>query len=59
MTWRASFCESMGASLNGKQTGTFGDIGTFSTFFSHHISTIEGGVAVTNNEEIFHLLKCL
>ena len=52
-------CESMGASLNGKLAGTFGDIGTFSTFFSHHISTIEGGVAVTNNEEIFHLLKCL
>ncbi|SVD00167.1 uncharacterized protein METZ01_LOCUS353021, partial [marine metagenome] len=36
-------CESMGAELNGKFCGTFGDIGTFSTFFSHHISTMEGG----------------
>ena len=36
-------CESMDAELNGQKAGTFGDIGTFSTFFSHHISTIEGG----------------
>src|SRR5438105_11313714 len=40
-------CESMGARLNGKCCGTFGDIGTFSTFYSHHISTMEGGVLVT------------
>ena len=42
-------CESMGAELNGKLCGTFGDIGTFSTFFSHHISTIEGGIILTEN----------
>ena len=35
-------CESLGAELNGKFTGTFGLGGTFSTFFSHHISTMEG-----------------
>jgi len=52
-------CESMGAELNGKLCGTFGDIGTFSTFFSHHISTIEGGIILTENEEIFHLMKSL
>ena len=52
-------CESMGAELNGKLCGTFGDIGTFSTFFSHHISTIEGGIILTENEEIFHLIKSL
>ncbi len=52
-------CESMGASLNGKATGTFGDINTFSSFFSHHISTMEGGVIVTDNEELYHLSKCL
>ena len=52
-------CESMGAELNGKLCGTFGDIGTFSTFFSHHISTMEGGIILTENEEIFHLMKSL
>lgn len=52
-------CESMGAELNGKPAGTFGDIGTFSTFFSHHISTMEGGVLVTNDEETYHLAKSM
>ena len=52
-------CESMGASLNGKQCGTFGDLGTFSTFFSHHISTMEGGVLVTDNTELYHVAKSL
>ncbi len=48
-------CESMGAQLNGKYAGTFGDIGTFSCFFSHHISTMEGGFIVTDDEEYYHL----
>jgi len=52
-------CESMGALLNGKLCGTFGDIGTFSTFYSHHISTMEGGIIVTKDEEIYHLAKSL
>lgn len=52
-------CESMGAKLQGKQTGTFGDLGTFSSFFSHHISTMEGGVIVTDNEEIYHLATAM
>ena len=52
-------CESMGASLNGRPCGTFGDIGTFSTFFSHHISTMEGGVIVTNNSNHYHVAKSM
>jgi len=52
-------CESMGATLAGKQCGTFGDIGTFSTFFSHHISTMEGGVLVTDNTDLFHVAKSM
>jgi CDP-4-dehydro-6-deoxyglucose reductase, E1 len=52
-------CESMGAELGGRPTGTFGDIGTFSLFYSHHISTIEGGVAVTDDEELYHLMRAL
>jgi Predicted pyridoxal phosphate-dependent enzyme apparently involved in regulation of cell wall biogenesis len=52
-------CESMGASLHGKPCGTFGDVNTFSTFFSHHISTMEGGMLVTNNTEIDHLARVI
>lgn len=52
-------CESLGASLNGKLCGTFGDIGTFSTFYSHHISTMEGGLLVTNDTEIDHLARAI
>jgi len=49
-------CESMGAEFKGKQTGTFGLMGTFSTFYSHHMATMEGGLIVTDDEELFHVL---
>lgn len=52
-------CESMGASLNGRLCGTFGDVNTFSTFFSHHISTMEGGLLLTNSSEIDHLARAI
>jgi CDP-6-deoxy-D-xylo-4-hexulose-3-dehydrase len=52
-------CESLGASLNGQLCGTFGDINTFSTFYSHHISTMEGGLLVTNDTEIDHLARAI
>jgi CDP-6-deoxy-D-xylo-4-hexulose-3-dehydrase len=52
-------CESMDAELGGQKTGTFGDIGTFSTFFSHHISTIEGGVLTTNDPELNDLARSI
>jgi len=52
-------CESMGATLDGRQCGTFGDIGTFSCFFSHHISTMEGGVIVTGDDETYQLAKSM
>lgn len=52
-------CESMGATLNGRQCGTFGHVGTFSTFFSHHISTMEGGVIVTDDTDLFHVAKSM
>lgn len=52
-------CESMGARLNGVHAGTFGDVGTFSSFFSHHLSTMEGGMLVTRNEELYHLARAL
>jgi CDP-6-deoxy-D-xylo-4-hexulose-3-dehydrase len=52
-------CESMGATLGGRQAGTFGVMGTYSSFFSHHISTMEGGLVTTDDEEIYHILLSL
>lgn len=49
-------CESLGAQLNGRQAGTFGVMGTYSAFFSHHISTMEGGMVVTDDEELYHIM---
>lgn len=52
-------CESMGAKFNGRYTGTFGLVNTFSTFFSHHISTMEGGLILTNDKEMYCLLRSI
>jgi CDP-6-deoxy-D-xylo-4-hexulose-3-dehydrase len=52
-------CESLGAKFNGKHAGTFGVMGSFSSFFSHHISTMEGGLIVTEDEELYHILLSL
>lgn len=52
-------CESMGAKYKGKYAGTFGIMGTFSTFYSHHMATMEGGVICTDDEELYHILVCL
>ena len=52
-------CEAHGAEFNNKKIGSFGDISTFSFFLSHHISTIEGGMLLTKNEEIFELAKAM
>jgi CDP-4-dehydro-6-deoxyglucose reductase, E1 len=52
-------CESLGAEFKDKKTGTFGVMGTFSTFFSHHISTMEGGLVVTDDEELYQILLSL
>ena len=52
-------CESMDAEVAGRKTGTFGHLNTFSFFFSHHISTMEGGIVLTENEELMHLLRSI
>lgn len=52
-------CESMGAEFNGKKAGTFGVMGSFSSFFSHHISTMEGGLTVTDDEELYQIMLSL
>ncbi len=49
-------CESMGATFGGKYTGTFANVGSYSSFFSHHISTMEGGIITTDDEELYHVM---
>jgi CDP-6-deoxy-D-xylo-4-hexulose-3-dehydrase len=52
-------CESLDAEIGGQKTGTFGLVNTSSFFFSHHISTIEGGMVTTDDMEAYHLLRAL
>ncbi len=52
-------CESADAELGGRKAGAFGDMSSFSFFFSHHITTMEGGMVLTDDEELFHLLLSL
>jgi CDP-6-deoxy-D-xylo-4-hexulose-3-dehydrase len=52
-------CESMGSSIEGKFAGSFGLMGTFSTFYSHHICTMEGGLIVTDDEKLYEILVSL
>lgn len=50
-------CESLGGTFKDKSLGTFGKGGTYSTFFSHHISTMEGGLITTDDDEMHQILK--
>ena len=52
-------CESLGAKVDGKQAGTFGFAGTYSSFFSHHISTMEGGITVTDDLAFYQTMKSI
>ena len=52
-------CDSSGAEVNGRKAGTFGDLGTYSFFFTHIISTIEGGMVVANNPDYADLCTAL
>lgn len=52
-------CESYGAKYRGKKVGSYGDVSTASFFFSHHISTIEGGMVLSNNESLMNITKTL
>lgn len=49
-------CESLGSRFDGKLLGSFGDMSTFSTYFGHHISTIEGGFVCTDSRSLYDLL---
>ena len=52
-------CESHGAEHNNKKAGSFGWISNFSFYYAHHISTVEGGMVCTNNEEVYQICRML
>ncbi len=52
-------CESLGAKYKNKLTGSFGLLSTFSFFYSHHISTMEGGMILTDNKELYQIMLSL
>lgn len=52
-------CESLGAKYNGKYLGTIGLVGTYSTFYSHHMCTMEGGVTVTDDSELYEYMLAI
>ena len=49
-------CEAFGAELNNKLTGSFGLMSSFSFYYSHHLTTIEGGMILTNSKKIYETL---
>jgi CDP-4-dehydro-6-deoxyglucose reductase, E1 len=52
-------CESLGSTYHGVKLGTVGLMSSFSTFFGHHISTIEGGFVSTDSFALYELLLSL
>jgi CDP-6-deoxy-D-xylo-4-hexulose-3-dehydrase len=52
-------CESLGTTYDGKMLGTLGDFGSYSFYYSHHITTIEGGMVVCQTDEDYELLILL
>lgn len=52
-------CESLGASIGKSYTGSFGIMSSHSSFFSHHINTMEGGWVTTDDVELYEILKSL
>jgi len=52
-------CEALGASYAGRAVGRFGRVGTFSFYYSHHITTLEGGMCVTGEEGLAETMRIL
>lgn len=52
-------CDALGAKFNGKFTGTFGHIGTFSFYPAHHITMGEGGAVITDDNQLYRILMSI
>jgi CDP-6-deoxy-D-xylo-4-hexulose-3-dehydrase len=57
--WLEDNCEGLGATYWSGPTGSWGEMGTHSLFFSHHLHTMEGGVITTNDRTFYDLLLSL
>lgn len=49
-------CEALGSEYKGKKTGNLGLAGSFSFYYGHHISTIEGGIVTTNDNKLYNIM---
>ena len=52
-------CEAHGAEIGNKTVGSFGHVSTFSFFFSHHLTTMEGGMVLTDNPEYAEIIRTM
>jgi CDP-4-dehydro-6-deoxyglucose reductase, E1 len=52
-------CESHGATHNGGKIGSFGDVCNYSFYYGHHITTVEGGMVCTNDDEMYQVLRMM
>ena len=52
-------CEALGSTYNDIPVGSFGRVGTFSFYFSHHMTTLEGGITIARNKEDAELMRIL
>ena len=52
-------CESHGATYKGTKIGNFGKVSTFTFYYGHHMTTIEGGMVCTNDKDIYEKLLLL
>ena len=50
-------CESHGAEIYGKKVGTLSEASTFSSYFGHHMTTVEGGFVSTDDTELYELMR--
>lgn len=50
-------CESHGATFKGQKVGSFGFASNFSFYYAHHMSTIEGGMICTNDDEFYRYIR--
>ena len=49
-------CESVGSTYNNQKLGSLGLMSSFSFYYGHHLSTIEGGMVCTDDEDLYHTL---
>jgi CDP-6-deoxy-D-xylo-4-hexulose-3-dehydrase len=52
-------CEALASRYDGKPVGKFGRVGTFSFYYSHHMTTLEGGMCVTDDFEFAEMMRIL